>query len=149
MSYTFTTSYVPVKRKGVVKLVPQQEEECYTVGKILSWQVTEDTIMSNKKPVLRQVYHLKTDGGSLRITEITTRNIMKKCLESGGKIQFAPYGPVIHFLEMNPECSISSETNLRDQTTLFIEFQDKNMVSPKKTTFWSTAWAFVNGKQVV
>ena len=149
MSYTFTTSYVPMKKRGLVKLVPQCEEEYYTGGKILSYQVTEDTIMSNKKPVLRQVYHVKTDGGSLRITEITKRNIMKKCLESGGKIQFAPYGPISYPLEMSPECSTSSETNIRDHTTLFIEFQDKNMVSPKKTTFWSTAWAFVNGKQVV
>ena len=134
-----------------MKLVPQHEEECYTVGKILSCQVTEDTITSNMKPVLRQVYHLKTENGSLRITEITKRNIMKKCLESGGKIQFSPYGSIPPHLEMSPECSSSGSGHIdsQDQTTLFIEFKDKYMVGPKKTTFWSTAWAFVDGKQIV
>ena len=134
-----------------MKLVPQKDEECYTLGKILEITVKEDTIINNLKPVLRQVYNLKTEYGSLQIVEITKRNIMKKCIESGGKIQFVPYGPVVSGFELSPVCSSSPDSvhiDSRDSTTLFVEFQDKCMVSPKKTV-WTTTWAFVDGKQIV
>ncbi len=146
MPYHYMPTSVTIRRK----IVPSRINEYFTFGHILDYTVEEDTIIKNLKHMKRSKYTIRTDEGTIRVLEMSHRDIMKKCLESGSPITVAHNGFPPPGFNLHPVCSPTPGSvyyTTRDPTYIFVTFE-KNMVENKKTETW-TCWAFLENDQVV
>jgi len=145
MSYVYTNSTTFIRGKEV----PVKSFESYTMDNVIDFTV-EETASGR---FVKSVYNIQTQSGNIRVEEKSKRNIMRKCLESGGKITFIVWGngiPSNFTLDPIVRRGGGIIHSDRDPTTLaWVSFKSQGMVENTKDVHWGRVWAFVDGVQIV
>ncbi len=123
--------------------------QSYTMDSIIDYTVEE----TPGRKFVKTVYTIKTQSGNLRVEENSKRNMMRKCLESGGNITFIVWGNAMpDGFTLSPVVSrcggiVHSD---RDPTSLSsVSFKSPGMVENTKDIHWHRVWVFVDGVQIV